>query len=208
MKKMITMFAATMVAVSAALTPAFGTTYAGVEFNGEKVQFEQDPVIENGRVLVPFRFVAEKLGAEVAWDAETKTVTCEKDGVKISLTANVKDVVVSGQSLEIDVPAQIMNSRVFVPLRFVADNMGADVEWDAENKTVKINTVEEKANDKVETASAVDATKATTTTETTTTDESTTEVTTADAKTTTEGTTVAESTTEETTAVETTTVAE
>ena len=117
MKKMITMFAATIVAVSAALTPAFGTTYAGVEFNGEKVQFEQDPVIENGRVLVPFRFVAEKLGATVAWDAETKTVTCEKDGVKISLTANVKDVVVSGQSLEIDVPAQIMNSRVFVPLR-------------------------------------------------------------------------------------------
>lgn len=111
MKKMITMFAATIVAVSAALTPAFGTTYAGVEFNGEKVQFEQDPVIENGRVLVPFRFVAEKLGATVAWDIETKTVTCEKDGVKISLTANVKDVVVSGQSLEIDVPAQIMNSK-------------------------------------------------------------------------------------------------
>ena len=73
MKKMITMFAATIVAVSAALTPAFGTTYAGVEFNGEKVQFEQDPVIENGRVLVPFRFVAEKLGATVAWDAETSS---------------------------------------------------------------------------------------------------------------------------------------
>lgn len=43
MKKMITMFAATIVAVSAALTPAFGTTYAGVEFNGEKVQFESGP---------------------------------------------------------------------------------------------------------------------------------------------------------------------
>ena len=178
MKKMITMFAATIVAVSAALTPAFGTTYAGVEFNGEKVQFEQDPVIENGRVLVPFRFVAEKLGATVAWDAETKTVTCEKDGVKISLTANVKDVVVSGQSLEIDVPAQIMNSRVFVPLRFVADNMGADVEWDAENKTVKINTVKEDAKDEVESASAVDVTETTTeeTTETTT-EETTEEVT-------------------------------
>ena len=205
---MITMFAATIVAVSAALTPAFGTTYAGVEFNGEKVQFEQDPVIENGRVLVPFRFVAEKLGATVAWDAETKTATCEKDGVKISLTANVKDVVVSGQSLEIDVPAQIMNSRVFVPLRFVADNMGADVEWDAENKTVKINTVKEDAKDEVESASAVDVTETTTeeTTETTTTDESTTEETTVD-ESTTEETTVAESTTEETT-VETTTVAE
>lgn len=190
---MITMFAATIVAVSAALTPAFGTTYAGVEFNGEKVQFEQDPVIENGRVLVPFRFVAEKLGATVAWDAETKTVTCEKDGVKISLTANVKDVVVSGQSLEIDVPAQIMNSRVFVPLRFVADNMGADVEWDAENKTVKINTVKEDAKDEVESASAVDVTETTTeeTTETTTTDESTTEETTVD-ESTTEETTVAE----------------
>ena len=188
MKKMITMFAATIVAVSAALTPAFGTTYAGVEFNGEKIQFEQDPV------------VAEKLGATVAWDAETKTVTCEKDGVKISLTANVKDVVVSGQSLEIDVPAQIMNSRVFVPLRFVADNMGADVEWDAENKTVKINTVKEDAKDEVESASAEE------TTETTTTDESTTEETTVD-ESTTEETTVDESTTEETT-VETTTVAE
>ena len=115
---------------------------------------------------------------------------------------------VSGQSLEIDVPAQIMNSRVFVPLRFVADNMGADVEWDAENKTVKINTVKEDAKDEVESASAVDVTETTTeeTTETTTTDESTTEETTVD-ESTTEETTVDESTTEETT-VETTTVAE
>ena len=51
MKKMITMFAATIVAVSAALTPAFGTTYAGVEFNGENVKFEHDQFIEKGRVL-------------------------------------------------------------------------------------------------------------------------------------------------------------
>ena len=157
MKKMMTMFAATTVALSTLVTPAVAaTTYAGVEFNGEKVQFEQNPVIENGRVLVPFRFVAEKLGATVAWDAETKTVTCEKNGVKITLTANVKDVTVSGQSVEIDVPAQIMNSRVFVPLRFVADNMGADVEWDAENKTVKINTVKEEET-KGETTAVADA---------------------------------------------------
>lgn len=57
MKKIITMFAATIVAVSAALTPAFGTTYAGVEFNGEKVQFEQDPVIE----MVEFLYLSDLL---------------------------------------------------------------------------------------------------------------------------------------------------
>lgn len=161
MKKMITMFAAVTVALSALAVPVSAdVTYAGVEFNGVKVQFEQDPVIEEGRVLVPFRFVAEKLGANVEWDAETKTVTCEKNGLKMALTANQKDIVVSGQSVEIDVPVKILNDRVMVPLRIVADALGADVEWDAENKTVKINTVAETTTEATTETTTEDADKA------------------------------------------------
>lgn len=161
MKKMISMFAAMAVALSAMTAPVMAVTYAGVEVNGVKVQFEQDPVIENSRVLVPFRFVAESLGAEVSWDAETKTASCEKDGVAIDLTVNADDAVVSGQAVAIDVPAKIINSRVFVPLRFIAENMDADVAWDAENKTVKINVTAETTTEETTEATTEEVTKST-----------------------------------------------
>lgn len=54
---MITMFAATIVAVSAALTPAFGTTYAGVEFNGERFSLNRTQLLK----MVEFLYLSDLL---------------------------------------------------------------------------------------------------------------------------------------------------
>ena len=85
----------------------------------------------NDRTLVPIRFVTESLGGTVAWNAETKEVTLVIDGKEIKMTI--------GKTIEkYGVALVIIDSRTFVPVRFVADELGATTAWNAETKTVTI----------------------------------------------------------------------
>ena len=80
------------------------------------------PFTQNGRTLVPIRFVSEELGADVDWNEQTNTVFITMDGQTLPI--------VIGQLQDgMDVPAQLFGSRTFVPLRFVAEHFGADVSW-------------------------------------------------------------------------------
>ncbi|MBQ7097295.1 MAG: copper amine oxidase N-terminal domain-containing protein [Clostridia bacterium] len=101
-----------------------------VTYNGEKISFDQIPVIENGRTLVPLRAIFEKLGASVEWDDTTQTVTAVKDDMKINLTVNNTIAKKNDETVSLDVPAKIINGRTLVPVRFVADCFGVDVDWD------------------------------------------------------------------------------
>lgn len=115
-----------------------------VFLNGNLLSFDQPPLLKEGRVLVPLRGVFEALGTKVNWDSRTKTVTAENEEVIIKLvigqkTADVhyKDIGISWLG-ELDVPAQIINGRTLVPLRFVSEALGATVNWDGTAKTVTI----------------------------------------------------------------------
>lgn len=107
-----------------------------VTYNGEKINFDQEPIIDNGRTLVPLRAIFEKLGAEVEWDGATQTVTAKKAGTTIELTINDTNAKKNGVAVELDVPAKIVNGRTLVPVRFVSDCFGVGVEWNEENKQV------------------------------------------------------------------------
>lgn len=100
-----------------------------VFYDDEKIEFDQIPVIENGRTLVPLRAIFEKIGAEVDWNEADKTVTAQKDDTQISLTIDNTTAVKNGEKIELDVPAKIVNGRTLVPVRFVADCFGVDVDW-------------------------------------------------------------------------------
>ena len=106
--------------------------------NGKSYEKDAAPVIINDRTLVPIRFVTESLGGEVKWNAETKEVTLVIDGKEIKMTI--------GKNLEkYGVAPVIISDRTFVPVRFVADELGAETEWDDTTKTVTITkTVTEK----------------------------------------------------------------
>ncbi len=101
-----------------------------VTYNGEKIAFDQVPIIESGRTLVPLRAIFEKIGASVEWDDSTQTVTAVKDDIKISLTVNNTIATKNGETVTLDVPAQIINGRTLVPVRFVAACFGVNVAWD------------------------------------------------------------------------------
>lgn len=94
--------------------------------------------IVEGRFLVPMRAIFENLGAQVGWDASTRTVTGFKDNVSITLKIDDKNAFVDGKKYELDVAAQIINGRTFVPIRFISESLGADVNWDAGNQTATI----------------------------------------------------------------------
>ncbi len=99
--------------------------------NGKAYEKDAAPVIMNDRTLVPIRFVTESLGGKVAWNAETKEVTLVIDGKEIKMTI--------GKTIEkYGVAPVIINGRTFVPVRFVADELGATTAWNAETKTVTI----------------------------------------------------------------------
>ena len=89
------------------------------------------PVVRNSRTLVPVRFITEMLGGQVAWNETTKEVTLIIDGKEIKMTI--------GEVLEkYGVAPVIIDGRTFVPVRFVADELGAAVAWDDATKAITI----------------------------------------------------------------------
>ncbi|MBO5560180.1 MAG: copper amine oxidase N-terminal domain-containing protein [Firmicutes bacterium] len=106
--------------------------------NGMEVQLNAAPVIINGRTMVPIRFVSKNLGYTVDWDAEEKKAAISLNDTVIELTQNSEKATVNGEETEIDSPAVNRNGSIFVPLRFIAETLGAEVEWNAESKTVSI----------------------------------------------------------------------
>jgi competence protein ComEC len=108
-----------------------------VYINGVKQSYDQPPILQNGRTLVPLRGIFESLGATVKWDNDTQTVTANKGEINVWLKIGSKNVKVNNEARTIDVPAQMKNNRTLVPLRFVSEVFGASVKWDA--KTYRID---------------------------------------------------------------------
>ncbi|HOI25757.1 MAG TPA: stalk domain-containing protein [Caldisericia bacterium] len=111
--------------------------------NGEARQLLLAPFIQNGRTLVPFRFIGEEIGAKVGFtsDNETKrvkTVTYEISGVEIVLTIGSKTAIVNEQKVELDVAPQIVAGTTVVPVRFVTENLGCEVKWEAKTQEITI----------------------------------------------------------------------
>ena len=110
-----------------------------VLIDGTEHHFDPPPIIQSGRTLVPMRAIFEALGAEVEWDPATRTAIGTRDGVEVRIPIDSRQPTVNNQIRIIDVPAQIIQNRTFVPLRFVGEALGEDVGWDAVTRTVIIS---------------------------------------------------------------------
>jgi hypothetical protein len=118
----------------------------GVTVNGRPVTFGAvQPTKVGGSVLIPLRAVVESLGADIKWEAATQTVRGSKGSREFSLQINSRNAVVNGQPVALSVPAQMLSGTTMVPLRFVAEALGAEVEWNAAARQVVINAGEQEA---------------------------------------------------------------
>lgn len=105
---------------------------------GKEVKFDTPPVIKDGRVLVPINSLVKAFGADVSWNQETREITIVKEGRTITLKLDSMTAIVDGKEVKLDVPAQSINSRTLVPVRFIIENMGLKVKWNPEDQTLEI----------------------------------------------------------------------
>lgn len=109
-----------------------------VKINNKKLGFDAKPYVKDGRTLVPFRKILEELGTEVSWDSERQIVTAKKNAIEVSLKIGINYGYVNGSKVNLDVPPEIYGGRTFVPLRFISENLGAEVNWEGSTNTVFI----------------------------------------------------------------------
>ena len=111
-----------------------------VLLNGLYLNFDQPPVMESDRVLVPFRAIYEALGAKVEWDNDSQTVTATTENNTIVTRIDNKQITINGKPITLDVPARLIGGRALVPVRAVSEGLGAKVDWDNKKRQVIINT--------------------------------------------------------------------
>jgi hypothetical protein len=121
--------------ISGAFAPA--AAQVSVTVNGRGVDFQPPPIERAGRIFVPLRGVFERLGASVVY--ENGTINATRGPVTVSLQIGSTQATVSGQPQALDVAPFIVGASTYVPLRFVSQALGANVNYDAANRIVAIS---------------------------------------------------------------------
>lgn len=112
---------------------------SGVLISDTPLTLDAPLIMKNNRILVPYRAIAEALGAAVDWDAANQIVTMTAGENTVKLKIGSATALVNGEPVEMDVKAEIQSGRTYVPLRFISTSLGASVDWDSETRTVSIN---------------------------------------------------------------------
>ena len=90
------------------------------------------PIIVSGRTMLPIRAIVQAINGEergVEWDEEERCITLEGNDRVVQMWIDNKDILVNGQPDTIDIAPFIGNGRTFIPVRFVAENLGLRIEW-------------------------------------------------------------------------------
>lgn len=87
------------------------------------------PIIMSSRTVVPIRAIVESMNGTIEWDNPTQMITIKARGNTIQMWVGKTDLKINGVSKTMDVAPVIKNSRTFVPLRFVAENLNSKVDW-------------------------------------------------------------------------------
>jgi len=130
-----------------------------VYLNNKRMVFDQNPIIENGRTLVPLRSIFEGLGAEVKWNPDLQEIKAKRKTKEIELNIGYNYAklwtpenrsMASPKYIQLDVPAKIENGRTLVPLRFIAESLDAEVKWNEDEYRIDINLDISKSYDNIE----------------------------------------------------------
>lgn len=112
-----------------------------VKVDGRKVNFDQPPIIQDGRTLVPVRAACEAMGINVHWIESEQRVILTKYGEEFDMQIGNKKYWMNQVSYYyFDVPPQIINGRTLLPIRAIAQFFGYDVNWNGDTQTVIIES--------------------------------------------------------------------
>lgn len=134
MKKVFSGIFLTMILMLTSL-PAYAA-HSTIKIDGVVVTTDATPETKNNRTMVPLRVISENLGATVNWKDSKVTLTNNK--MQITLQPNSNTVIKNGKTELLDVKPYLKNNRLFVPIRFIAETFGCQVNY--QNSTVTVNT--------------------------------------------------------------------
>ena len=132
----------------------FQVKKAGVLVNNKKLKTEFSPYIKQGRTFVPIREITENLGADVKWNNRDKSIKISLNGDVIDMKINSPNVRVNGKKISLDnaqAPQLALYSsprketKTMVPLRFISETFGYDVEWNNDKVRAEIMTNKSKS---------------------------------------------------------------
>ena len=106
--------------------------------DGQPAVNDVAPIVKADRTFLPIRLIAEFLGATVAWNEAEQAVTIVNGDTTIVIYIGQAFATVNGNPVQLDAPAFIANDRTYLPVRFIAENLGAEVIWDGTAQTVTI----------------------------------------------------------------------
>jgi len=137
-RKISCLLAASMIFVSS--SSVFGAI-SDITINADGLlrPVRNEIINRNGSNLVGLREMSDILGADdVFWDSKARTVTIKKGGKKVVISVDSGKVSVDGKETDAPITAEIVNSRVMVPLRFISEIFDAEVSWDETKKTITV----------------------------------------------------------------------
>jgi hypothetical protein len=97
------------------------------------------PFIKDATTFVPIRFIAEAFGAKVNWIQAVKGISIAWMDKKIEMQIGSKKALINGKEVRMEQAPMIVNGTTFVPLRFVAESLSADVEWIEATREIRIS---------------------------------------------------------------------
>jgi len=95
-------------------------------------------LVQGGTILIPLRSMFEQMGATVSYDPGSRTATVTKPGAEVKVTVGKPEVVINGESRPLDVPPEMYQGVVLVPVRVISEGMGAYVEWEPDKRLVVV----------------------------------------------------------------------
>lgn len=138
MKRITSIIVSILMIASCCSIVALADEGVKVTINGIERIYDRPPVIINDRVLVPMRGIFNDLGADVTWNEETKSISVGRNAERMTVYVDKDEALVNGVMMKLDTPATIIGDRTFVPIRFVAESLAAEVKWVESTKTVEI----------------------------------------------------------------------
>lgn len=130
--------------------------------NDIEIKIDSAPIIRNNRVFVPIRDVFEQMGIRVEWNNDNHTIIAYNGLNTIHMIINSETAYISNKEYALDSPPVIINSKTYIPLRFISEGLGFTVDWNENQKKITINnrSIENKdINANTEVTSDIDSIK-------------------------------------------------
>lgn len=113
-----------------------------IKVNSEYVHTNNHAYLKNGRTFVSLRDFGDIFSCGVSWNESTSTAKITKDSTEISVTKGKKEAKINGKTVKLDAQATIVNDRMYVPLRFLSEALGARLSWNDATITANVKSTD------------------------------------------------------------------